>query len=338
MQRWAGATDTAVSDRGWSINPMLDAGFLGHRPPSGTSRQGGSRFLARCRWSSTPSSDSGPSIDDRRRRSMPTLPDGNLQWMPPAWLDGLHARASSGRRGARPPAGGTVMAARSSSSGAPNRTLRPSARWTSSATTGSRTCWRAASIHARARSRSDEPRRGYVVPRAAARLAHFAGRTISRRGCRLARPGETTGGAVRRAHALQHPCAASARGRSTSVRIAVAQSAASCPARLGVEADRAGVIDIRAGPASAADDEGSPKDIASRLTLPPGLAVARKDEDVRALVERVDHGAGDLAMERHDSRADAECRRELLAGLAVIAVAYDIQLDIEIAQHGRVRG
>jgi asparagine synthase (glutamine-hydrolysing) len=111
MQRWAGATDTAVSDRRVVINPMLDPGFLDIARRLAPRDKAGSRFLARLQMELDPELGQRP-LD---RRPAPSVYASPPRWQPAMDAAVLARRAARKgiqkvRRGARPPAGGTVMA------------------------------------------------------------------------------------------------------------------------------------------------------------------------------------------------------------------------------------
>ena len=111
MQRWAGATDTAVSDRRVVINPMLDPRFLDIAARLAPSDKAGSRFLARLQMELDP---------ELGRRPLDHRPAPAVYASPPRWQPALDAASLTRRaarkglqkvrRDARPPAGGTVMA------------------------------------------------------------------------------------------------------------------------------------------------------------------------------------------------------------------------------------
>lgn len=111
MQRWAGATDTAVGAQRIVINPMLDPGFLGIAAGLAPHDKAGSRFLAAVQMELDPELGRRP-LDGR---SAPAAYAHPAPWQP------LITAASTGRRlarkalqrarrGTRPPAGGTVLA------------------------------------------------------------------------------------------------------------------------------------------------------------------------------------------------------------------------------------
>ena len=111
MQRWAGATDTAVSDRRLVINPMLDAGFLDIASRLSPRDKARSRFLARLQMELDPELGQRP-LD---RRPAPAVYASPPRWQPALDAASLARRAARKgiqkvQRGARPPAGGTVMA------------------------------------------------------------------------------------------------------------------------------------------------------------------------------------------------------------------------------------
>jgi asparagine synthase (glutamine-hydrolysing) len=113
MQRWAGATDTAVSDQRTVVNPMLDAGFLDIAARLAPQDKAGSRFLAALQM------ELDPELGRLRLEGRPAPAD---YVDPPLWqpaLDALSLGKRIGRkgmqrlrRGNRPPAGGTVLAAK----------------------------------------------------------------------------------------------------------------------------------------------------------------------------------------------------------------------------------
>ncbi|WP_153503477.1 asparagine synthase-related protein [Cumulibacter manganitolerans] len=113
MQRWAGATDTAVADRRIVINPMLDAGFLDIAARLRPADKARSRFLARLQMELDPELGRVP-LDNR--------PAPAVYADPPRWQSVLDAVSLGNRvarkalqrvrHGNRPPAGGDVMAAK----------------------------------------------------------------------------------------------------------------------------------------------------------------------------------------------------------------------------------
>lgn len=110
MQRWAGATDTAVSDRRVVINPMLDPGFLDIARRLSPQDKAGSRFLARLQMELDPELGRRP-LD---RRPAPAVYASPPRWQPALDAASLARRAARKglqkvRRGTRPPAGGLVM-------------------------------------------------------------------------------------------------------------------------------------------------------------------------------------------------------------------------------------
>ena len=111
MQRWAGATDTAVSGQRMVVNPMLDAGFLDIAARLSPRDKAGSRFLAALQMELDPELGRLP-LDGRPAPAAYANPP---RWQPA--LSGLSlgkrvARKAMQklRRGNRPPAGGTVLA------------------------------------------------------------------------------------------------------------------------------------------------------------------------------------------------------------------------------------
>ena len=110
MQRWAGATDTAVSDRRVVVNPMLDPGFLDIVRRLAPQDKAGSRFLARLQMELDPELGLRP-LD---RRPAPAVYASPPRWQPALDAASLARRAARKglqkvRRGSRPPAGGTEM-------------------------------------------------------------------------------------------------------------------------------------------------------------------------------------------------------------------------------------
>lgn len=113
MQRWAGATDTAVSDSRVVINPMLDADFIDISTSLSPSAKAGSRFLASLQMELD--SDLGAIRLDGR-------PAPAAYADPPFWQPALNSLILSERvarkglqrirKGNRPPAGGAVLAAK----------------------------------------------------------------------------------------------------------------------------------------------------------------------------------------------------------------------------------
>lgn len=111
MQRWAGATDGAVSDQRIVVNPMLDADFLDIAARLKPLDKAGSRFLALLQLELDP---------ELARRALDHRPAPEVYANPPVWqpmLTGLSVgnrilrkAAQRLRRGNRPPAGGSVIA------------------------------------------------------------------------------------------------------------------------------------------------------------------------------------------------------------------------------------
>lgn len=113
MQRWAGVTDTAVAYQRKVINPMLDPQFLSIASRLTPYDKANSRFLARLQMELDP---------DLGRIPLEGRPAPIVYAYPNLWRTATLA-ASTGRRlakkaiqrisrGSRPPAGGTVMAAK----------------------------------------------------------------------------------------------------------------------------------------------------------------------------------------------------------------------------------
>lgn len=113
MQRWAGATDCAVSDQRVVLNPMLDAGFLDAAARLAPRDKAGSRFLGRLQMELDP---------ELGRRPLEGRPAPAAYAAPPWWHAAtdrlalakqvLRKANQKVRRGNRPPAGGAVMAAK----------------------------------------------------------------------------------------------------------------------------------------------------------------------------------------------------------------------------------
>lgn len=113
MQRWAGATDTAVSDQRTVVNPMLDAGFLAIASRLTPQDKAGSRFLAALQMELDP---------ELGRRPLEGRPPPAVYANPPRWQPAINALGFGKRvarkalqrvrQGNRPPAGGTVMASK----------------------------------------------------------------------------------------------------------------------------------------------------------------------------------------------------------------------------------
>jgi len=113
MQRWAGATDIAVADQRHVINPMLDHEFLGIAARVRPQDKAHARFLARLQMELDPELGAIP-LDGR--------PAPSAYANPGMWRPGLDAMRTGTRwarkamqrvqRGNRPPAGGTVLAAK----------------------------------------------------------------------------------------------------------------------------------------------------------------------------------------------------------------------------------
>jgi len=113
MQRWAGITDIAVSAQRTVINPMLDAEFLDIATRLRPQDKAGSRYLAALQLALDP---------ELARMPLEGRPAPAVYAHPPAWQPVLQA-VSTGRRltrkavqrlrrGNRPPAGGTILAAK----------------------------------------------------------------------------------------------------------------------------------------------------------------------------------------------------------------------------------
>jgi asparagine synthase (glutamine-hydrolysing) len=113
MQRWAGVTDTAVAYQRIVINPMLDPQFLDIAARLAPRDKAQSRFLARLQMELDP---------ELGRIPLEGRPPPIAYAQPSAWRAATLA-ASTGRRlakkimqrvrqGNRPPAGGTVLAAK----------------------------------------------------------------------------------------------------------------------------------------------------------------------------------------------------------------------------------
>jgi len=113
MQRWAGATDIAVSNQRIVVNPMLDAGFLDVVSCLAPSDKANARFLGRLQMALDPELGRMP-LDGRPAPvsyAEPTTWDGAVR----AYRTGARlARKATQRlrRGNRAPAGGEVLAAK----------------------------------------------------------------------------------------------------------------------------------------------------------------------------------------------------------------------------------
>ncbi|MBB4140027.1 asparagine synthase-related protein [Microbacterium invictum] len=113
MQRWAGATDTAVSAQRIVINPMLDRGFLEIAARLSPQDKAGSRFLASLQMALDPELGAMP-LDGRPAPAAYADPS---PWQPVAQTLSTGKRfvrksLQRVRRGNRPPAGGDILAAK----------------------------------------------------------------------------------------------------------------------------------------------------------------------------------------------------------------------------------
>ncbi|WP_344059109.1 hypothetical protein [Microbacterium pumilum] len=113
MQRWAGATDIAVADQRTVVNPMLDPGFLDIASQLTPQDKAGSRFLGALQMALDPELGQRP-LDGRPAPSAYATPS---RWQPAVDVVTTGRRLSRKavqrlQRGNRPPAGGTVMAAK----------------------------------------------------------------------------------------------------------------------------------------------------------------------------------------------------------------------------------
>lgn len=113
MQRWAGATDLAVSDQRVVINPMLDASFLGIAARLAPEDKAESRFLAALQMELDPELGLLPLAG----RPAPAAYADPPRWQSARALLSLSSGiARKGvqklRHGNRPPAGGAAMAAK----------------------------------------------------------------------------------------------------------------------------------------------------------------------------------------------------------------------------------
>ena len=113
MQRWAGATDTAVADQRVVLNPMLDPGFLAIAARLTPGDKARARFLAALQMELDPELGHRP-LDGRPAPAAYADPPW---WQPVHDVIALGRRAAGKglqrlRRGNRPPAGGAVMAAK----------------------------------------------------------------------------------------------------------------------------------------------------------------------------------------------------------------------------------
>ncbi|MCR2764196.1 hypothetical protein NQ152_11850 [Microbacterium sp. zg.B48] len=113
MQRWAGATDVAVSDQRVVINPMLDPGFLDIAARLRPQDKAGARFLGALQMELDPELGAMP-LDGRPPPSAYAHP---ARWQPV--LDAVRTGRKAARkalqrvrRGNRPPAGGSIMTAK----------------------------------------------------------------------------------------------------------------------------------------------------------------------------------------------------------------------------------
>ncbi len=113
MQRWAGLTDVAVSDRRMVVNPMLDHGFIEIAERLAPRDKAHSRFLALLQLELDPELGRIP-LDGRPAPSAYAHP-GALEPVTRALSSGRRVSRKAAqrlRRGNRPPAGGTVLAAK----------------------------------------------------------------------------------------------------------------------------------------------------------------------------------------------------------------------------------
>lgn len=113
MQRWAGATDTAVGAERIVINPMLDPAFLDIAAALTPQQKAGSRFLAALQMELDPELGRRP-LDGR---PAPAAAADPAPWKPVVQAADTGRRLARKalqriRRGNRPPAGGTVLAAK----------------------------------------------------------------------------------------------------------------------------------------------------------------------------------------------------------------------------------
>ncbi|WP_405218115.1 asparagine synthase-related protein [Agrococcus sp. Ld7] len=111
MQRWAGATDTAVGAERIVINPMLDPAFLDIAAGLTPQEKAGSRFLAALQMELDPELGRRP-LDGR---SAPAAYAHPAPWQPVVQVAGTGRRLAQKalqrvRRGNRSPAGGAVLA------------------------------------------------------------------------------------------------------------------------------------------------------------------------------------------------------------------------------------
>lgn len=113
MQRWAGATDTAVGAERVVINPMLDPAFLDIAAGLTPQEKAGSRFLAALQMELDPELGRRP-LDGR---PAPAAYADPALWQPVVQAAGTGRRLARKalqrlRRGNRPPAGGEVLASK----------------------------------------------------------------------------------------------------------------------------------------------------------------------------------------------------------------------------------
>ncbi|SDH61127.1 asparagine synthase-related protein [Microbacterium pygmaeum] len=113
MQRWAGATDIAVSDQRTIVNPMLDAAFLDIAARLRPQDKAHARFLGALQMELDPELGVMP-LDGRPAPSTYADPGA---WQPVLDVARTGRRAARKavqrlRRGNRPPAGGTILAAK----------------------------------------------------------------------------------------------------------------------------------------------------------------------------------------------------------------------------------
>lgn len=111
MQRWAGATDTAVSDQRVVLNPMLDPGFLEIAACLAPGDKAGSRFLGALQMEL----DADLGLLPLEGRPPPAAYADPSRWQPAIDVLSLSKRAARKgmqrlRRSNRPPAGGDLMA------------------------------------------------------------------------------------------------------------------------------------------------------------------------------------------------------------------------------------
>ena len=285
MQRWAGATDIGGGRSAPRDQPDARPGFLEHRRAADAAGQGAVRGSSRALQMEL-DPELGPTSAGRPPRPRPRT--RTRRGGEPA-LDAMTtgkrlARKAMQRvrRGNRPPAGGTVLAAKVVEHWRDEPgLLEPLATLDFLSESGSAAC-STGRVEPRPSSVAfltnlvggDHSSSDLIADAAAFESRRRAPSCASRRcGHRCVRAACSRAAAPIRRGARDPRRGCGSRPRSP---------AASCAGRVRLQPDRAGVVDVRARSAASADDERQAECHRLQADVSAGLPVAREDEDVGA--------------------------------------------------------